>query len=316
MIVGYIIENVLGLILICSLYVLLLRTSNERKRTRPESLGRYLSTVRRGCSSFYDCAVFFTFSIQLACIVVLTRLDFGISAIGRGDSTAKITWAVSLLTILPPMYVAFNPGLLRKPLPDHASARKGQKSKDRREQLRFLLFALCWLLFIYPFLSRMMETFGPSAIGGKSQVISTSEWNVIETACTAGVDGVSNQEILAMDFFSVAGSVFVCLATVTKIIWLAVQRHHKDSRLVQRVRELWSQNSGQQSRLSMVLFIAIPIIAVSQLWTVFRLRTFQQQIAQIAGNDDSDGLWTFGQIVAVTIFVPGVVECCFAWLYD
>ena len=161
-----------------------------------------------------------------------------------------------------------------------------------------------------------METFGPSAIGGKSQVISTSEWNVIETACTAGVDGVSNQEILAMDFFSVAGSVFVCLATVTKIIWLAVQRHHKDSRLVQRVRELWSQNSGQQSRLSMVLFIAIPIIAVSQLWTVFRLRTFQQQIAQIAGNDDSDGLWTFGQIVAVTIFVPGVVECCFAWLYD
>lgn len=233
MIVGYIIENVVGLILICLLYVLLLRTNKESEKARPELLHRSISVVRRGCSSFYDCAVFFTFSIQLACIVVLARLDFGISASGMGDSTAKITWAVSLLTILPLMYVAFNPRLLREPQRDHASTFKGQKGKDRKEQLRFVLFALCWLLFIYPFLSRMMETFGPSAIGGKSQVISTDDWNVIETACTAGVDAVSNQETIAMDFFSVAGSVFVCLLALTKIIWLAAQRHHKDSRLVQ-----------------------------------------------------------------------------------
>lgn len=316
MIVGYVIENVLGLILVSSLYTLRLRADDKRQEAHPEMLDRCVSVLRRGCSSFYDCAVFFTFSIQLACIVVLTRFDFGFSASGMGDSTAKITWAVSLLTILPPMYVAFNPGLLREPLPDHANTLKNQKSKDRKEQLRFLLFALCWLLFIYPFLSRMMETFGPSAIGGKSQVISTSEWNVIEAACTAGVDVVSNQEILAMDFFSVAGSVFVCLVALTKIIWLAVQRHHQDSRLVQRVRDLWSRKSSQLSRMSIVLFIALPIIAVSQLWTVFRLRKFQQQIAYNAGNDDSDSQWTFGQIAAVTIFVPVVVESCFAWLCD
>lgn len=316
MIVGYIIENVLGLILVFSLYTLLLRVKNEPKGAQQKLLDRCVSVVRRGCSSFHDCAVFFTFSIQLACIVVLARFDFGISASGMGDSTAKITWAVSLLTILPPMYVAFNPGLLREPLPDHASTLQSQKSKDRKEQLRFLLFALCWLLFIYPFLSRMMETFGPSAIGGKSQVISTSEWNVIETSCTAGVNVVSNREILAMDFFSVAGSIFVCLVAMTKIIWLAVQRHHKDSRLVQRVRDLWSKKSSQLSRLSIVLFVVLPIIAVSQLWTIFRLRRLQQQIAQNAGNSDSDSQWTFGQIAAVTIFIPVVVECRFAWLYD
>ncbi len=316
MIVGYIIENVVGLMLVCLLYILHLRVNNGEKNAHQELLDRYISVLRRGCSSFYDCAVFFTFSIQLACIVVLARLDFGISASGMGDSTAKITWAVSSLTILPLMYVAFNPGLLREPQPDHASTRKGQKSRDRKEQLRFLMFALCWLLFIYPFLSRMMETFGPSAIGGKSQVISANEWNVIAIACTAGVDVISNHEILAIDFFSVAGSVFVCLLALTKIIWLAVQRHHKDSRVVQRVREFWSKNSTRLSRLSIALFITIPVIAVSQLWTVFRLRRFQQQIAQNAGNYDSDSQWTFGQIVAVTIFVPVVVECCFAWLYD
>ena len=311
MIVGYIIENVVGFILVFSLFILR-RMNNEQ----PERFNRYTSVIRQGCSSFHDCAIFFTFSIQLACIVVLARLDFGISASGMGDSTAKITWAVSLLNILPPMYVAFNPGLLREPLPDHPRAVKDQKLKDRKEQLRFLLFALCWLLFVYPFLSRMMETFGPSAIGGKSEVISTNEWNVIEAACTTNVEVLSNNETIAMDFFSVTGSVVVCLLVLSKIIWLAVQRHNQESWLVQRVHRLLRKNSSQQSRLPIVLFIAIPIIAASQLWTVFRLRRFQNQIARNAGNADSDSQWTFGQIVAVTVFVPVIVECCFAWLDD
>lgn len=316
MIVGYTVENVLGFILVSLLYIFLLRTNNEQKPALPESLDRHISVVRRGCSSFYDCAVFFTFSIQLACIVVLTRVDFGINANGMGDSTAKITWAVSLLTILPPMYVAFNPGLLREPQPDHAGALAGEKKKDRKEQLRFVLFALCWLLFIYPFLSRMMETFGPSAIN-KGQVVSANEWDSIETLCTAGVDSISTREILAMDFFSVAGSVFVCLMTLTKIIWLAVQRHHKDSRLVQRILIEFSKPSTQLRRVPVIaLFVAMPIIAVSQLWSIFRLRSFQRQMARNAGNYDADGQWTFGQIAAVTIFVPVGVECCFAWLYD
>ena len=317
MIAGYIIENVLGLILVSLLYILfLLRTNSKRKTAHPDSLDRYISVIRRGCSSFYDCAVFFTFSIQLACIVVLTRVDFGIDANGMGDSTDKITWAVSLLTILPPMYVAFNPDLLREPQQDHASAPSGEKKKDRKEQLRFLLFALCWLLFIYPFLSRMMETFGPSAIN-KGQVISANEWDSIETLCTAGVDAISTHETLAMNFFSVAGSVVVCLMTLTKIIWLAVQRHHKDSRLVQRILIEFSKHSTQLRRVPVItLFVAMPIIAISQLWTIFRLRGFQQQMARNAGNYDADGQWTFGQIVAVTIFVPVGVECSFAWLYN
>lgn len=316
MIVGYIVENVLGITLVSLLYILLLRTNNGQKPARPELLDRYTSVIRRGCSSFYDCAVFFTFSIQLACIVVLTRVDFGINANGMGDSTAKITWAVSLLTILPPMYVAFNPDLLREPQQDHASALAGEKRKDRKEQLRFLLFALCWLLFIYPFLSRMMETFGPNVIN-KDQIISTNEWDSIETLCTAGVDAISTHETLAMDFFSVAGSIFVCLMTLTKIIWLAVQRHNKDSRLVQRILIELSKHSTQLHRVPpLALFVAMPIIAISQLWTIFRMRGFQQQMARNAGNYDADGQWTFGQIAAVTIFVPVGVECCFAWLYD
>ena len=195
-----------------SLYILVLRRNNEQKKADHELLDRCIFVIRRGCGSYYDCAVFFTFSIQLACVVILARPDFGVSVRGIRDSTAKITWAISLLTNLPLMYVVFNPGFFRELQPSHAGTPKGQKSKDRKEQLRFLLFAFCRLLFIYPFLSRMMKTFGPSAMGGKSN--STNEWSVIQTAYTAGVDAVSNREIIVIDFFSVAGSVLVCLAAL------------------------------------------------------------------------------------------------------
>lgn len=314
MIVGYVLENVLGFILAFSLFYLR-RGKSKTRGMDTAFLKRCTSVTARGCSSYYDCATFFTFSIQLACIVVLARLDFGISASGMGDSTAKITWAISLLTMLPLMYIAFNPDLLREPHNNTKTNRKSHRTKDRKEQLRFLLFAVCWLLFIYPFLSRMMEIFGPSMIGNEA-IISTSEWNSIQAVCLADVNSITEKETIAMDFFAAAGSLLVCLPTVTKIVWLAIQRHHGDSRLVLYVRKHQLKRKDQYDWLLMAPFIGIPITATSQLWTILRLRGFQEQVSQASRNQDTDRQWTFGQIAAMTIFVPVLVESWFAWLYD
>ena len=140
MIAGYIIENVLGFVLVLSLFILRRRIPEHQQMSSAAPLHRYVAVATRGCDSFHGCAVFFTFSIQLACIVVLARLDFGVSADGLGDSTAKITWAISLLTMLPITYVAFNPDLLRYQSAEALS--RSQKSKDSKEQLRFLC-SLC-----------------------------------------------------------------------------------------------------------------------------------------------------------------------------
>ena len=313
--IGYILENVLGFSLCLAAY-LLRRKQQNRRFGDSLMVNRCASVTRRGYSSFFDCAVFLTFSIQLACIVVLARLDFGISANGMGDSTAKITWAVSLLTILPLTYSSFDPGLLRDPRVGKARNRRMEMYVDRRENLRFLLFALCWMLFIYPFLSRMMETFGPSKIGGDNQVISTSDWNIIVAACTESVNTVTVREETAMKIFSVAGSIPICVLAIVKIIWLAMKRQHEESRVVRYIEDRLIERAKIQSQLTVALLIAIPIIAISQLWTIFRLRDFQKQIAQAFGNEDLDSQWTFGQIAAVTIFVPVVVECWFSWLHD
>ena len=157
MIVGYIFENALGFVLAFFWWLLSHRAESELVR-------RWTCVAAHGCACFYESAIFFTFSIQLASIVMLARLDFGISASGMGDSTAKITWAISLLTMLPLMYVIYIPGLLQERQEGINQELKHQAMQNLRERLRFLLFIVCWLLSVFPFLSRMISTFGPSVI--------------------------------------------------------------------------------------------------------------------------------------------------------
>lgn len=305
MISGYILQNVLGLILSLALFSLQRAPRIVEDSNTPNPIVDHLSTtLAKGCSCFYDCAVFFTFSIQIASIVVLARLDFGVSASGMGDITAKITRAVSLLTMLPLMYVAFIPDPMHNRHLEHRP----------KQNLRFLLFAFCWLLSLYPFYSKMMDYFGPTLIGdGPNKAISDEDWNTIEATCTANIESTSTQEIRAMEFFGVAGSLVLSICTLLKIIWLGAQRQHKDSRFVQMLRK---RRPIQNSKLFIIFFTIPPILAISQIWTILRLRQVQAQISKNTGNVDSDSEWTFGQVVGVTLFVPVVIECWFSWQYD
>lgn len=113
MLIGYILSNVLGFFFASTILLLLRFPSvNEAKDQWRIFKDRLRYVLIQGYSSFYDSAVFLSISIQIASIVMLARLDFGISASGMGDSTAKITWAVSLLVLLPLVYIAYMPQLL------------------------------------------------------------------------------------------------------------------------------------------------------------------------------------------------------------
>ncbi|KAL8952015.1 MAG: hypothetical protein Q9222_002034 [Ikaeria aurantiellina] len=237
---------------------------------------------------------------------MLSRLDFGVSADGMGDSTAKITWAISLLTILPLLYVAYIPSLLYKSTNDKPSPKQRAK-----QDLRFGLFSVCWALSMYPFYSKMVGYFGPSLIGnGPDQVISDSDWMTIQALCTGNVRDVSNRELIAMQFFGVAGSLYVCICALLKVMWLGLQRQHEDSKLV---KLLHKHRIAVGPKMSILFLVLSPLIAISQIWTILRLRQFQAGISSNTGNMNYDNEWTFGQIAAITVFVPVLVECWFRW---
>lgn len=95
----YILENALGFIL--ALFLVFYQRKDIVDRVRDSKLlGQCLNVMFFICDSFYDSAIFLTFSIQIASIVILVRLNFGVSANGMGDITARVTWVVSLLIML------------------------------------------------------------------------------------------------------------------------------------------------------------------------------------------------------------------------
>lgn len=166
--IGYVLDVVIGTVL--TLIFLVLATFSHRKQRTGLSM-----LLSKTFGAYYDSAIFLAFSIQLAGLVMLAKANFGSSANGMGANTMEVTWIVSLLTLLPLSHGVFifrhQDELSIEDIPqedavsveDHEKKMEKAKSKD---DLRFLLFVIAWMPSAYPFFSRMICTFGESAIVG------------------------------------------------------------------------------------------------------------------------------------------------------
>ena len=183
MAIGYVLETIIGTTIVAVFFGLGWRPVPNK------SLWSRL-VMASAAEIFYDTAIFFAFGIQIASVVALARANFGINASGMGVITLKITWAISLLTLLPLLPFSYGNLIFRKGedskisetatsdspgigLKDEETRTGSVRSAERRDlrsatkreeeardRQRFFLFVLCWMVSIYPFLSRMVCTFG------------------------------------------------------------------------------------------------------------------------------------------------------------
>ena len=109
--------------------------------------------------------------------MILLEYRFNISVSEICHSTANIAEAVSLVALLPLIYIAFQPSLLRD---NHAAA---HTNDDHAQTLRFVLYLICWSWHLYPFSSRMYHAFGPES--GELSIIESSQ---IKNLCFTNVD--------------------------------------------------------------------------------------------------------------------------------
>jgi hypothetical protein len=174
MAIGYLLESV-----ICALLVGASIWFDVRAKKCPDVLA---SALR----AFYDNAIFFTFVIQAASIITLSRVDFGIDTGGMGGFTMEIAWLISTLTLLPLLPMVLRPKLFteggrtakgitgslcergtvpedgRPPEPTSGCGLCSKRSAEARQKQRFLFFVVCWAMGFCPFFSRMGGTFGTS----------------------------------------------------------------------------------------------------------------------------------------------------------
>jgi hypothetical protein len=156
MIIGYLFETFLGFSFALGLEFI---CNTSRMESDPR-WRRLKSVILRGCSVFFDCAIYFAASIQIACVVFLVRKDFGISADGLGGLTVQIIWAVALPSLLPLLYPLIMLGIFvskgsEKELENAECTRS-------RHEFRFYMFCICWCMFLYTFISRMIGDYAPT----------------------------------------------------------------------------------------------------------------------------------------------------------
>lgn len=290
---GYIIQNSLGIIL----SVLCMLSNAKRGDTQ---LGLHRDVIFSIFDSFYDCALFYAFSNELAAAVSVTKVTFGLNADGMGNLTLRMTWAGATLTILPLVYRI----LIR-----HKYNRLELGKTDMfamRRKLVFPLFCICWAIFLYTFLNKMADTFGPSQIGsGPAAVISDDSWNEIQSLCSGDWDSLTATENSAIDGFDIAASLLICLIVLARLLTNCFRAWNWKVNAWSDFKERFTHLIDA---LCVVLMVILPLLAIGLMWSIFRLASLQAQLATAIGAEYSDNDWTFGQIVSITIFTPVVVD--------
>lgn len=261
--------------------------------------------------AFNDCATFFAFSIQIASIVVLARVDYSISAASMGDMTVKVTWTVSVLTLLPLVYALLLPEIPRIEDKTHQPKFVGDRDVSGGDR-RVLLFSVCWASAVYPFLSRMIESFGDSMIGdGPNDVLSNAEWNTIEAICLAGTNPPSDAELRLINGMGIMTFLMLSALAISKIVVSGVRRHHVQ--LIERYAGPAIRFQRFIYALKTAIVASAPFLSAFLIWSYFELQQFQSRIVYAVGIEDSDSQWGFGQVVSVIVFLPVLVEALFGW---
>jgi len=127
--------------------------------------------------------------------------------------------------------------------------------------------------------------------------------------CFVGVNRLTVQEARAIEVFAFIVSPFVLVPILLFVVRQIMIR------VALKLPSFCSfrLTPNRKSAMNFLFLIVVPLLAISQFWTIFRLRRLQKEMAKTAGNVDMDNDWTFGQSAAVTVFIPVFVETWYAW---
>jgi hypothetical protein len=193
---------------------------------------------------------------------------------------------------------------------------KAETSRPRHE-FRFYLFCACWVLFLYTFVSRMIGDFAPSQVGegageGGTTVVNTNDWNTLSALCFTGVQQLTDDETKVIEGFGTAGSIIISLFVVCPFLWPMLQS--LELGVVKSAEKKFSdsrENGRIRSLVPRAILVSVPLLTAPEIWGVFRIRNVQESLTNALGTDYTDNQWTFGQVVAVVIFAPVIVEVAY-----
>ncbi|KAJ2903123.1 hypothetical protein MKZ38_010387 [Zalerion maritima] len=289
MMAGYILEFVLGFVLATITFVL---RSNDIADEWLREI--FFKAVDGAFVSFFDAAIHFALAIQIASIVLLAQRDFSDTTAGLGAVDTQVSWAVSVICLVPLLYPLFF--LQGEPRNDVLDKAKEEKLLKGRGRYRYWLYCLAVCLSFYPFLTQCVHGFAPST---REEAVSDSDFNTIVEVCySQDNQRLSGREEDVLKWFETLGWVAVFFPALGGL-WALTPKSWRHG-LIQS-----KYNSGRARWLLLV----IPwVLEVPLLWGLFRLRSVNKGLAGSIEAVYEDDEWGFGQIVSLVIFAPVIFE--------
>ncbi|KAK4188156.1 hypothetical protein QBC35DRAFT_383296 [Podospora australis] len=273
---------------------------------------RIQTTATAALAAFFDSGVYFAFAIQVATITTLAPKDYETKETSIGDYESRTAGLVSIICLLPLLYpiaiLPFSPNRLIQ----------------TRTPYRLTLFCLAVVISFYPFLSQSIRNFAPTQVGAGNgeqgeTYVTAAEWAAVERLCFGeGISYLTKREHKILRAFQIVASLTIFLFTIGAIIPPGLRRlnylYGSDSPLrndwLGKVE--WATTKVSNNAWLRYMLLSVPtLLAVPLLWGFFKLRTLQGQLAKRTGGDEEANLWEFGQVMAITIFVPVLAELIF-----
>ena len=239
------------------------------------------------------------FSVQLAAAILIINKSYGTSAVDFGQLIADTTWSAALVTILP-MQLAY----CIAPPPTRDEEHKGRDAHD----LMLIWVTMTWLLFLIIFVCEMTQHYAAGQVGeGPGAVISDDEAANIFELCFAGVNTSGLLSGTTGEAFEIGGSLYASLLGVGLLwdAWVGIK--HRAWRV-----EFW-QAAGRR-RLAGILAVAATLFwGIPLIIAILQHRQVQASLARSLAVGTDDDRWSFGQIVAVVVFLPVLFEVLYQW---
>lgn len=264
--------------------------------------------------------MYFALAIQIATCRVFLPKDLETARSSAGVYELRSAGLVSTLCILPLLSSAIT----------LYSEDASPRSELGRHFYRLLLLVIIIFISLYPFVSQSMWYFAPSIVGdgkgsGGTTYITDNEWRTLWRMCfesgSREVAALSSIEFHALGAFHMLASVVVVLYGIGAFVVLVLRLFESiTARTPGRVRRklgVLVRFVGRviQKRWAEQLFVWLPCWLTAPLfWGFWRLRSIEKQLAETTVGHYTGNDWGFGQVMAVTIFVPVVVEMLFIWV--
>ena len=323
---GYVTETILGFLLAVCCWIL-----RQNIESRPcQSLKLWAKTFERGFEAFFTSAIYFTLSILVASNYALAKRDFDISANGFGIIETQITSAITVVSVLPLLYPVLMGFEKRKDAHQIGTpaTRRADYNSNLHEKFRLVLFCLVTVLFMYPFISQCIHNWAPTDVGegngpDGATIVNSEEWAALTATCFEEIDSITAFETLIISAFELVGSLLSILSALWSVFIFFLRKSSTEEYRHTAMNHILVSTRGTLKRIG-IPFIIRPIfqialllcpilLSVPLLWGIFRMRGVQKSLARATANLYLDNDWTFGQVVAIVLFIPVLFDMAYCW---